>query len=90
MRAMVESSSSWELAACQRVDPELFFPVSAIGPARAQVAQAKAICAGCGVRKICLDYALATRQPHGVWGGMTEDERRVAVAVGERQISRAC
>ncbi len=37
---------------------------------------AKAVCAGCPVRDECLDYALASRQRFGVWGGMSEQERR--------------
>jgi WhiB family transcriptional regulator, redox-sensing transcriptional regulator len=38
--------------------------------------RAKAICAACPVRKDCLDYAIATHEPHGVWGGLNELERR--------------
>jgi WhiB family transcriptional regulator, redox-sensing transcriptional regulator len=65
------------LAACSRADPELFFPVSRSGPSLDQVTQAKAICAGCPVRQQCLAFALDTRQDHGVWGGMSEEERRL-------------
>jgi WhiB family redox-sensing transcriptional regulator len=67
----------WKSAACEGADPELFFPVSAVGPGEADVARAKAICAGCGVRRECLQFALATRQLHGVWGGTTEQERQL-------------
>lgn len=63
-------------AACRHADPELFFPVSASGPSLEQVARAKAICAGCHVRKQCLVFALGTRQEHGVWAGMSEQELR--------------
>jgi Transcription factor WhiB len=45
------------------------------GPSLAQVAQAKAICAGCPVRRECLAFALRTHQVHGVWGGLSEQER---------------
>jgi WhiB family transcriptional regulator, redox-sensing transcriptional regulator len=38
--------------------------------------RAKAICSACSVRKDCLDYAVATHEPHGVWGGLNELERR--------------
>lgn len=38
--------------------------------------QAKAICQGCPVRQVCLDHAVATREPFGIWGGLTEQERR--------------
>lgn len=65
----------WRRAACQEADPELFFPVTAQGPAADEIARAKALCAGCPVRRQCLQFALATRQLHGVWGGTTEDER---------------
>jgi WhiB family redox-sensing transcriptional regulator len=69
----------WEqFAACQFADPELFFPVSESGPAITQIAQAKAICSACPVRRDCLAFALATPQAQGVWGGMSEHERLVA------------
>jgi len=63
------------LAACQSADPDLFFPISSSGQSIAQVAQAKAICAGCQVRRECLAFALRTHQVHGVWGGLSEQER---------------
>ena len=66
------------LAACQFADPDLFFPVSSSGPSLVQVAQAKAICAGCQVRRECLAFALRTHQVHGVWGGLSEQERYLA------------
>jgi WhiB family redox-sensing transcriptional regulator len=69
----------WESAACLEADPELFFPVATRGPGQDEIARAKEVCATCRVRRQCLQYALATRQPHGVWGGMTEDERRLHV-----------
>lgn len=65
----------WSAAACRSADPELFFPISAFGKALEQVAEAKAICARCPVRRQCLAFALRTRQAHGIWGGMTEEER---------------
>lgn len=65
-----------EQALCRHEDPELFFPVGTTGPAIAQVAEAKAVCARCPVREACLQWALETNQGSGVWGGMSEDERR--------------
>jgi WhiB family transcriptional regulator, redox-sensing transcriptional regulator len=56
-------------------DPELFFPISHSGKALERVAEAKAICAACPVRRECLAFALRTQQSHGIWGGMTEEER---------------
>jgi WhiB family transcriptional regulator, redox-sensing transcriptional regulator len=67
----------WSLAACQSADPDLFFPISGSGPARVQVERAKAVCARCPVRGDCLRYALAAGPLQGVWGGLTEEERRL-------------
>jgi WhiB family transcriptional regulator, redox-sensing transcriptional regulator len=72
------SNPDWrQLDVCRHGDPELFFPVSASGPSLDQITQAKAICARCPVRRQCLAFALDTRQNHGVWGGMSEQERRL-------------
>jgi len=65
-------------AACRHVEPETFFPAAERSPEHeAQVAVAKAVCAGCPVRVECLAWALVAL-PYGVAGGMTEDERRQA------------
>lgn len=69
----------WRSAACRTADPDMFFPVSSVGPGRDEVARAKEVCASCRVRRQCLQFALATRQAHGVWGGTTEEERRLRV-----------
>ncbi len=66
--------------ACLSVDPELFFPLSSVGPAAGQLSLAKSVCTRCPVRTECLDFAIATRQVHGVWGGTSEDERRRILA----------
>ena len=63
-------------AACLTEDPELFFPVGNTGPAIMQNAEAKKVCARCDVRTECLQWALDAGQDHGVWGGLSEDERR--------------
>ncbi len=60
--------------ACVSADPDLFFPISASGASRLQEERAKAVCARCRVRSECLDYAVASRQVHGVWGGLGEAE----------------
>ena len=67
----------WDTAACRTADPDIFFPVSPFGPGRDEADQAKAVCAACRVRRQCLQFALATHQSHGIWGGTTEEERRV-------------
>lgn len=63
-------------AACRREDPELFFPTGNTGPAVRQIEEAKQVCRSCDVRETCLSWALETGQDFGVWGGMSEDERR--------------
>lgn len=62
--------------ACRHEDPDLFFPIASTGPALAQIAEAKQVCGHCEVRVACLAYAVETGQDCGIWGGMTEDERR--------------
>jgi WhiB family redox-sensing transcriptional regulator len=42
-----------------------------------QIAAAKAVCAGCDVRADCLEFAISTNQEYGIWGGTSEEERRV-------------
>jgi WhiB family transcriptional regulator, redox-sensing transcriptional regulator len=71
-------------AACRDADPDLFFPVSGSGRSLEQVECAKAVCAGCPVRRSCMAFALRTGQAHGIWGGLTEEERRA----GAEQPSR--
>jgi WhiB family transcriptional regulator, redox-sensing transcriptional regulator len=76
MTALDNRAGWWARAACASADPELFFPISYSGPALRQVAQAKAICARCPIQRECLRYALDAGPIQGVWGGMTEEERR--------------
>jgi WhiB family redox-sensing transcriptional regulator len=63
-------------AACREGDPDLFFPAGTTGSAVKLIESAKAICAECDVNAPCLDFALATNQDSGVWGGTDESERR--------------
>lgn len=63
-------------AVCREEDPELFFPVGNNGPALLQIEEAKEVCRRCPVMEQCLRWALETGQQDGVWGGMSEDERR--------------
>ena len=70
------SAGAWRFfASCADYDPDLFFPIGSSGPALRQTSQAKAVCAGCPVRMECLEWAQATQQTHGVWGGLDEQER---------------
>ncbi|WP_420035155.1 WhiB family transcriptional regulator [Streptomyces sp. cg28] len=68
----------WQLlAACRGVDSSLFFhPEGERGAARsARETSAKEVCMRCPVRAECAAHALQVREPYGVWGGLTEDER---------------
>ncbi|MGW1627317.1 WhiB family transcriptional regulator [Streptomyces sp. NPDC002172] len=68
---------SWrERAACRDVDPDLFFPIGTAGLTLVQIDEAKAVCARCPVRELCLQWALDVGQVEGIWGGTTESERR--------------
>ena len=67
-----EGELSWqERSLCAQTDPEAFFPEKG-GSTR----EAKRICSGCEVRAECLEYALAHDERFGIWGGLSERERR--------------
>jgi len=62
----------WRDALCVGMDPNIWFPLKG-----KTAREAKAICADCPAQEACLDYALESpQQKYGVWGGMTERERR--------------
>jgi len=67
-------------AVCRGLDPDIFYPhyERDSGPA-------KKVCETCPVREPCLEWALSTRQPYGVWGGLTEKERRSLLRRRARQ-----
>ena len=70
--APAEPDDQWqERALCAQTDPEAFFPEKG-GSTR----EAKRICMGCEVRDACLEYALAHDERFGIWGGLSERERR--------------
>ena len=86
------SDEWWGLAACRDAEPEVFFPISATAASGDTVARAKAVCGSCPVQSPCLSYALRHRQEQGIWGGMTEDERRLLsrrLARTERSATRS-
>ncbi|MET0189601.1 MAG: WhiB family transcriptional regulator [Pseudonocardia sediminis] len=69
---------NWQMrAACRNLDSAVFFhPEKERGPTRVRRERlAKQVCAGCPVREMCRDHALAVREPYGVWGGLSETER---------------
>jgi WhiB family redox-sensing transcriptional regulator len=85
----VESVEWVHRALCKDEDPELFFPVGNTGPAASQIEAAKDVCTRCPVRLSCLEWAVQTAQDSGVWGGLTEEERRAlrrARARGQRAL----
>src|SRR3954452_7469417 len=75
--SLTVDNDNWrQYAACRDTDPDLFFPVGTTGPAIEQIDAAKAVCCACDVQSACLEFALATNQESGVWGGTSEEERR--------------
>ncbi len=77
----------WQVdGACRGVDSSLFFhPDGERGPSRTERENAaKAICATCPVLAECAAHALAVREPYGVWGGMSEDDREARYVVPRR------
>ena len=85
----------WHLsAACRGLDVNMFFnPENERGLSkRRRESEAKAVCAGCSVLSRCLEWSLAVREPHGVWGGRSPTERegmRAARAVTAASIPAA-
>lgn len=72
VRRFSEEDLPWqEEALCAYVDPDVFFPEKG-GSSR----EAKRICAQCSVQKVCLEYALENDERFGIWGGLSERERR--------------
>jgi len=68
---------SWrDSASCRDTDPDLFFPIGTTGIAIEQIEAAKQVCRTCPAQEPCLEFALATHQESGVWGGTSEEERR--------------
>ena len=70
-------------AACRGPQAAVFFPPTTFerkDEKEIRESRAKAICATCSVRRPCLDYALRIREPHGIWGGLNEIERKQVLA----------
>ena len=71
---------TWQLrAACRGPQAVVFFPPPRFerkGEKNERERRAKAICNDCSVQPLCLSYALKIREPHGIWGGLNEAERR--------------
>ena len=74
---------TWQIkAACRGPQSTVFFPPPQFERKDEKAAredQAKQICRSCAVQGPCLDYAVAIREPHGIWGGLNEAERKVII-----------
>lgn len=85
--------NGWEMgwqyrAACRGEDSNLFFAPNYFerrDEKESRESKAKVICARCQVRVECLDYALRTRESHGIWGGLNEAERKALLRERERR-----
>ncbi len=66
-----EQEQWWKLANCLGVEPNLFYPERG-----ASTREAKEVCRGCAVRDDCLEYAINNGEKFGIWGGLSERERR--------------
>ncbi len=93
--AQVPLDSTWfwqEEGLCRSADPLLFFhPQNERGSSRVRREQsAKRVCASCPVRLECADYAIRAREPYGVWGGLSEEEReRILSRIESKQFPRS-
>ena len=91
------ATHTWEYgwqwrAACRGEDSGLFFPPGELENKDQRLARerkAKGICAICPVRIECLEYAVRIREPHGIWGGLTELERRLLIRERDRHTLRS-
>ncbi len=71
----------WRRAKCLQADPEAFYPE--VGDT---AKEAKRVCSMCPIKQACGEYALATNEPHGIWGGMSEGQR--AKLLGRRRVGK--
>ena len=85
---MKRSGELWQhRAACKGPQSAVFFPPTQVerkDEREERESRAKAICRGCPVQAPCLDYALDIREPHGIWGGLNETERKQVAITASR------
>ena len=78
--ASLDAEARWQdIAACKGMDPTIFFGpehAESVKEKRDREDSAKAVCHTCPVREECLEYALDAREGYGIWGGLTELERK--------------
>lgn len=84
MSVQTTTDEVWQVrAACRGPQSAVFFPPSSFerkDEKDARETRAKEICATCPVRKPCLEYAIRIKEPHGIWGGLNEVERKQVLA----------
>ena len=84
-----QHDDQWQLkASCRGHQALVFFPPSYVERKEERIGrerEAKAICRSCPVREECLGYALRIQEPHGIWGGLNETERKQYI---DRQTGR--
>lgn len=80
----LRNDEAWQAkASCRGPQAVVFYPPSHFERKDEKVARenrAKAICSSCPVRRPCLDFAIETKEAHGIWGGRSESERRTLLA----------
>lgn len=73
-----QRAADWrDEAVCRDEDPELFFPAGSTGPYLDQIEEAKSVCRRCPSMDACAQWALNTGQDTGIWGGLSEADRRI-------------
>lgn len=76
LRRAAATPTWWAAAACRGIDPDLFYPEGKKEEIEELVTETKTICVTCPVQRACLANALVCRETSGIWGGLTERERR--------------
>lgn len=77
MTAAAPAANWQDLAACRGTDTDRFFPISRKNQSCADISFAVSICKVCPVRRPCLNYAMSMPRTYGIWGGTTEEQRRL-------------
>jgi WhiB family transcriptional regulator, redox-sensing transcriptional regulator len=83
--ATIDDTLSWKAdQVCSQTDPDLFYPEPGKTGARA-AAKAKRLCEGCEAHDTCLEYSITEEERWGIWGGLSERQRRKKVLERKKQ-----